>query len=272
MTNKGKILIIEDLSQWQEELKFILEKEGFQVDTAASLQEAITKLASSFYHLATIDIRLSDWDENSEEGITVLDELQRLDLGEAVEKIMLSAYGSEERVRTAFKHHNIFDFIPKREFDRTEFIAVIQEVFRMRVRTNFGLEILLEDGLSYEELGAGIVLQGEQLKNTSELLPRVVEEVEDLLRKLFVNANKIILRCIATEKSAIGRITVDPFYTEDPNESVLVRLGDQREIAAEYNHYQEHAYGSVGGNQTGGIMNKRRTALLGGIVYALVRT
>ena len=58
----AKILVVDDDESIRNATKRILEKEGYDVDLAATGMEAIEKTKSIAYNLALLDIRLPDMD------------------------------------------------------------------------------------------------------------------------------------------------------------------------------------------------------------------
>jgi DNA-binding NtrC family response regulator len=71
MSEMEKILVIDDDESIRKTLAMVLEREGYQVDTAQNGTVAIEKSQGNFYNLALIDIRLPDM-----EGTRLLTELQ----------------------------------------------------------------------------------------------------------------------------------------------------------------------------------------------------
>ena len=84
-TQKKRILIVDDDQSVLSSTVRVLEKSGFESDTAQTGQEAIEKSKKQHYDAALIDLKLPDMD-----GIAVLAEA---DLGSTV-KIMLTGYPS----------------------------------------------------------------------------------------------------------------------------------------------------------------------------------
>ena len=60
MSEKARILVVDDDESIRKALTAVLEEEGYVVDTAQSGKEAVEKCSTSFYNLALIDIRLPD--------------------------------------------------------------------------------------------------------------------------------------------------------------------------------------------------------------------
>lgn len=71
------VLVVEDAVNYQELLRDFFVEEGFAVHIARTRNEAITYLTSHRYHLVTLDMRLGPDDERDEQGLYLLDLIQR---------------------------------------------------------------------------------------------------------------------------------------------------------------------------------------------------
>ena len=60
MSEKARILVVDDDESIRKALTAVLEEEGYIVDTAQNGREAVEKCNASYYNLALIDIRLPD--------------------------------------------------------------------------------------------------------------------------------------------------------------------------------------------------------------------
>jgi len=60
MVNAARIIVIDDEETIVQTLTRVLQKGGYEVDTAKTGKEAIEKTSSNFYDVALIDIRLPD--------------------------------------------------------------------------------------------------------------------------------------------------------------------------------------------------------------------
>jgi DNA-binding NtrC family response regulator len=89
MTDKSRILVVDDDESIRKAMSMILEDGGYLVDTAATGKEAIEKSNLSFYNLAFIDIRLPDM-----EGTRLLNSLK--ETTPKMVKIILTGYPSLE--------------------------------------------------------------------------------------------------------------------------------------------------------------------------------
>src|SRR2546430_9107165 len=141
MSKQGRIPIIDDAEQWREELIEILQDAGYHATSAPTAIEALELLNDDIYHVLIVDIRMNEADQSNEDGISLLGELARRGLSEATKVIMLSAYGTRERTRTAFKEYEVADFLYKEEFNKQMFLESVQNVFAEKVKINLALEI-----------------------------------------------------------------------------------------------------------------------------------
>ncbi|HZW82639.1 MAG TPA: response regulator [Candidatus Deferrimicrobium sp.] len=92
----SKILIVDDQMGVRRLLYEAFKEEGFQVDMAASGQEAITKVKEVVPELILMDMKMPGMN-----GLEALKEIKKLNLDIAV--IMMTAYGELEIVTQAMK-------------------------------------------------------------------------------------------------------------------------------------------------------------------------
>lgn len=260
----GKVLVIDNDDGWQVAMSSDLKEKGFHVKTVGSFDDALNELNNSLFHLVVIDNHLSR--NMPKGGMELLRRLKQLEISEAIEKILITSTPMTEDMREAFKEHDVADFLSKDEYETPTFQQTVLEIFNRRVQANFNLEIILEDGLSYDDL-AGVLAK--HLPDEMEL-HRVVDEVKDLFCRLFFKANTIVLRPMSPGHGKTQVVRVSPFFETGPGESVVVKFGDHQRINQEYENYVRYVSGFLGHATT--ILNMKRTPLLGGIVYSLVGT
>lgn len=51
MSKQGRILIVDNLLEWREELVETLKRSGYYADSASTITEALQYLKDSFYHI-----------------------------------------------------------------------------------------------------------------------------------------------------------------------------------------------------------------------------
>ena len=116
---KGRILVVDDEKAMVLALKGLLTKEGYQVDTAGSGEEALRRLETGNFHLVITDLSMDGIG-----GMQVLERGRAIDPDLAV--IMITAYGSEKIAVQAMKL-GASDYLPK-PFDNDELRVVVQRV------------------------------------------------------------------------------------------------------------------------------------------------
>src|ERR1041385_7012166 len=116
---KGRILVVDDEKAMVLALKGLLSKEGYQVETAGSGEEALRHIETGNFHVVITDLSM-----NGIGGMQVLERARSIDPDVAV--IMITAYGSEKIAVQAMKLGAV-DYVPK-PFDNDELRVVVRRV------------------------------------------------------------------------------------------------------------------------------------------------
>jgi two-component system, NtrC family, response regulator len=115
----GRILVVDDEKAMVLALKGLLTREGYQVDTACSGEEALRKIETGSFHVVLTDLSMDGLS-----GMQVLERARSIDAELAV--IMMTAYGSEKIAVQAMKL-GAADYLPK-PFDNDEMRVVVRRV------------------------------------------------------------------------------------------------------------------------------------------------
>ncbi len=118
-----RILVVEDEEGIQELLHFTLEKQGFTVEMAASVEQAEEMLEISIPHLLVLD-----WMLPGESGLTWCRSLRRRDKMQTLPIILLTARG-EEGDRVHGLESGADDYLVK-PFSPRELVARVQALLR----------------------------------------------------------------------------------------------------------------------------------------------
>jgi len=114
----GRILIVDDEKAMLLALKGLLSREGYQVETAGSGEEAVRRLEAGSFHVIITDLSMT--------GLTGMDVLERArTVDPDVAVIMITAYGSEKLAVQAMKL-GASDYVPK-PFDNDELRIVVRK-------------------------------------------------------------------------------------------------------------------------------------------------
>ncbi len=194
MDKPARILIVDNLPQWCEELVETLQREGFHAASASRVTEALELLNENLYHVLVIDIRMNETDHDNVEGIKLLQELDNRGLSEATKVIMLSAYGTEEQMRAAFREYKVADFLSKNKFTKQVFLESVRWVFSEKVNINLELESHWQPRSSVEQAVLNLEVGGIHAKRGTPLHSQLSTELDDLLCRLFYKAKSIRVR------------------------------------------------------------------------------
>lgn len=130
--DEGRILIVEDLRDWQIEIQRILHGQylsqfSYSIKIANTLQKARDLLKVHVYDLVLLDLRLSDWEEENFDGWTLMEPLAKLRKELGTQTIIVSAHGLTDHVRNGFKKYHIHDFIDKKRLEPRAFQKSVEE-------------------------------------------------------------------------------------------------------------------------------------------------
>ena len=121
-----RALIVDDDTSWQGILSEMLTDNGFEVDTASTVDDAIAALKVNSHRLAVVDLSLSVSDHHNQDGLRVLDAVRLLDPN--CRAILLTGFATVEVAVKALTEYNAFTFLRKESFKRSEFKDVIQRI------------------------------------------------------------------------------------------------------------------------------------------------
>ena len=130
---RGKVLIVDDYSDWRNMLSGLIEREGHLVDAVGTREAALDYIdENKDLDLVILDIRLVETEENNEDGMRLLAEIRKRLYFTRV--IMVTGYGTMETQRKAFKEFQAFDFFRKAQFDSDEFRRSFQDAVEQTIR------------------------------------------------------------------------------------------------------------------------------------------
>jgi two-component system nitrogen regulation response regulator NtrX len=130
---RGKVLIVDDYSDWRNMLSGLIEREGHLVESVSTREAALAYIdENNDLDLVILDIRLVETEENNEDGMRLLAEIRRRLSFTRV--IMVTGYGTMETQRKAFKEFQAFDFFRKAQFDSDDFRRSFQDAVEQTIR------------------------------------------------------------------------------------------------------------------------------------------
>ena len=121
-----KILIVEDMQDWRDQLQATLRRGGYNITTVPSYGEALAELRRSPYDLALVDLRLSPADEDNRDGMELLRDLDKA----KIPAVVVTGYGGVDLARKAIDQYHAFDFMEKQTLDLDRLREVIRAAFK----------------------------------------------------------------------------------------------------------------------------------------------
>ena len=120
VNNHPKVLIVDDVEDWQLTLRGMLKKLGCEVFLSSSLGQAREALSKDKIDLALLDMRLDERDESNVDGLDLAEEIQSKYPDTKI--IIATGYSTQEALQRAWEPIRgrpklVADFIPKAEID-----------------------------------------------------------------------------------------------------------------------------------------------------------
>lgn len=269
MTHRtGRILLVDDDQRWLEELSETLKLAGYAIETASSIAEANVLLENGLFHLVILDIRMQDNDNSNKDGISLLHSIARSPAGRAIKVVMLSAYATRQDVRNAFKE-NVIDVLDKNDFDNEEFVQSLPQIFTQKIPINLDL-VINWPNVRPERIVQNLGIGDERVRNNTQLQSTIADELDDLLCRLFSDAESILIRQVTPGYSGAGVLSVRPTYDNGAARAVIVKFGDTHKIEEEAVHFKRYAEPYIGGARSTTIKGTGYTPHLGGVIYSLL--
>ncbi|WP_299578376.1 response regulator transcription factor [uncultured Sunxiuqinia sp.] len=200
MNTTPKILVVDDEKDLREILQFNLSSEGFEIDVAASAEEALA-LPLENYHLILLDVMMGGMS-----GYKMAD-LLRKEKALDIPIIFLTAKGSENDLLTGFNVGGD-DYIVK-PFSIKEVVVRIKAILKRGKMTEQASTVLEYQGLQLDISRKMTSLDGEPIKLTRKEF--------EILAMLMKNRGKFISR-----QEILDRIWSDDVIVTERNVDVNI--------------------------------------------------
>jgi CheY-like chemotaxis protein len=268
MKREGRILVLDDEPHWRDILSGVLRREGYRVDEAESIAQAHEYLRQNFYHVGVFDVSMVKGDAENTEGMRFLSTLDEDGIRDAMEVMLISAYADKERLRRAFTQYKVADFQDKYEFNEGEFLGQVRRI--LSGVANLDLNIHWEGADQREQTVINMEIDGERAKRNSPLQEQLAIELDDLLCRLFSDAQSLLVKPLTPGNSGAAVLKATPFYEFGAAQPVVVKFGFFRKAHREYQNFNKYVKPFIGGGRSTSLLNMRLTTHLGGITYSLL--
>jgi DNA-binding response OmpR family regulator len=231
---KKRVLFVDNDPDFLDTRSEHLEKAGFELFKATSFEKAEQILGDHWIHLAIIDIRLRDDNDDKDTSGLMLAKQKAY---RSVPKIILTRFPSYEYVREALGPAldglpPAVEFLAKQE-GAAAMMQAVEKAFAKYVRINQNLTIRYGSDLSFFHLAHLI-----EPEIDSTRIPDRGDELEDLFRRLFYDSRQVtISRTLAWRKKGV-LLAVSAFSEEGTESQFVVACGPREHIQAEEERYE----------------------------------
>ena len=124
-----KLLVVDDIVDWQITICGVLKDKGYDVSTAGSIKDALSLLEKEKYALVLLDLRLDETDEGNTDGLKLAKVIKQR--WSKIKIIIVTGYGSSEILTkamapTANGVRLVNDYLPKG--DTSQLVETVQRV------------------------------------------------------------------------------------------------------------------------------------------------
>ena len=95
----GKVLVVDDLPDWRVTLSGLLMDQGYEVQVASSVDSALRAIENKRFHVAVLDVRLDESDEDNRDGLILMRRIK--ERWSSVEVIILTGYADVKMAQDA---------------------------------------------------------------------------------------------------------------------------------------------------------------------------
>jgi two-component system response regulator AtoC len=232
MTAKLTILVVDDDEVTRKLLKEVLEREGYQIQLAASGEEAVRAIKRDAYPIVLSDIRMVELD-----GMAVLREAKKQDSGTAV--ILMTGFGSMDGAIEAIQE-GAFDYVSK-PFKIDDLKNVVSRAAKHWESTHGGSIKGIAGAGKLDVSSKGLIGKS----------PTIVEVYKTLARAAMSSSTVLVIGESGTGKELVARAIHDNGQRRN-RRFVAVNCGALAE-----NLLESELFGHVKGSFTGAVSDKR---------------
>ncbi len=231
ITHQFRILLVEDDENSYDPITRWLKEEGYVVRLATSYGEAKSALETDHFHLAIIDMRLANDDQENEEGLQLLEDIEQLQLRNVMPTIVITAFPQFASKAWDLKADRL---VIKQAGYRSKLLAFIRELQEEKVCINFNLEYVSDSLNVLEEVAEDVNWSMAERPSTKLLAP----QVRDLFGRLFVDARSLYVSKLKPGLTGAAVVRIQPTWHGGLGRSYVAKVGRKDKVETEQRHYE----------------------------------
>jgi CheY-like chemotaxis protein len=247
---KAVVLILEDNPDLLADIAEIVTKADCVPLRAGNPVEAMRIAASQRFHSCIVDLKMPGDTETGPLGGELFLRTLREFCGQRFRPscIVVTQFETRERLREAFKEFLAVDFIDRERPDwRRRLAAAIPEAVKS-TRINFSQEVVVEDGLAWDDLTMQEAVNGLVVEATK----CTREEIHDIIASLFPSNPVVYLRPLARGRSGASIVKAFPVTTLEGSERMeigrVVKIGTHADMDREVTNYRQYVHPFISGD------------------------
>lgn len=119
------VLVVDDDNEYREIHERRLNNRVKKLVIVQNYNDALEQLQRQFFHVAVLDIRLVDSQEENVEGLRLAEALYNRNEGTGI--VIVSGYGTTDRSREAFRKYKAVDFLEKLIYTPQQFLDALND-------------------------------------------------------------------------------------------------------------------------------------------------
>lgn len=140
----GKILVVDDLPDWQKTLSGLLRDNGYEVKAVGSIETALHALEKEYFNVAILDVRLDETNEDNQDGLSLMRQIK--ERWPSVEIIILTGYAKVSMAQKALNTDVGGDRYAHSFLEKTQTNELVQQVKRACEKSIEAVNFLISQG------------------------------------------------------------------------------------------------------------------------------
>ena len=237
----GRILVVDDLPDWRAMIGGLLEDAGYDVQVAEDEESAMRLLRGHPFHVAILDLRLDEPDEQNREGLLLAERMKTYMPELAV--IMFTGHADLSSLKIAREPRSgggpiTYDFLEKHEI--AKLLERIRMAFTDEAKINPTLQIVVDPKLDWTKMRSDVKCLRSLDPNESD------QEIIDLLMRIFHVAEMVEIKPLLDGHSGSTVILATPRVNGIKQAEVAVKFAERAKAELEQNNYDRYVASLLG--------------------------